>query len=619
MHRSILTYGRIATIALTILGLTACQQEHAGTETNTKAETADEFVARVNREMLEIGKELNAAQWVQQTYITDDTQMLSAKANERYLEYFSHAVEQAKRFDAKQISNPDTARSLELLKLGVAASIFAPAPSDAAKRAELAAILAKLDAMYGAGKYCPKGPDSCLHIDELSKIMAKSRNYEELTEAWKGWHSIAPPMRADYMRFVELANEGASELGFKDLGAMWRAGYDMTPEAFEQETERLWAQVQPLYQDLHCYARAQLAKKYGEARVPAGRPIPAQLLGNLWAQQWDKVYDLMEPYAGIADLDVDKALQAQKYDAKRMTQSAETFYVSLGFPKLPETFWQRSMLTRPRDREVLCHANAWNMDGKDDVRIKTCIQPTDEDLRTIYHELGHVYYFLSYRDQPFLFQNGANDGFHEAIGDTVVLSMTPQYLHTIRLVGDVKPGHDALINQQMKLALERVAFLPFGKLIDQWRWKVFSGEVTPANYNQAWWQLREKYQGVAPPVPRSEADFDPGAKAHIPGNTPYTRYFLSFILQFQFHRALCQAAGFHGPLHECSNYGNTEAGKNFAAMLAVGQSRPWQETLEKLTGTRDMDASAIVEYFAPLQEWLKEKNQGQKCGWTPEG
>jgi peptidyl-dipeptidase A len=618
MNRSIHILGRVAAISLAMLVLTACQKP-AGTGATAKAETADEFITRVNREMLEVGKELNAAQWVQQTYITDDTEMLSAKANERYLEYFSGAVEEAKRFDPKQISNPDTARAMELLKLGVAAGIYAPAPSDPAKRAELAAILARLDGMYGAGQYCPKGPDSCLHIDELSKTIAKSRNYDELTEAWKGWHSIAPPMRKDYARLVELGNEGARELGFKDLGAMWRSAYDMTPEAFEQVTERLWAQVQPLYRDLHCYARAQLAKKYGAGLVPAGKPIPAQLLGNLWAQQWDKVYDLMEPYSGVADLDVDKALKAQKYDATRMTQSAETFYMSLGFPKLPETFWQRSMLTRPRDREVLCHPSAWPMDGKEDVRIKACIEPTDEDLRTIYHELGHVYYYLSYRDQPFLFQNGANDGFHEAIGDTVVLSMTPRYLHTIQLVGNVKPGHDALINQQMKLALERVAFLPFGKLIDQWRWKVFSGEITPEHYNQAWWELREKYQGVAPPVPRSEADFDPGAKAHIPGNTPYARYFLAFILQFQFHRALCQAAGFQGPLHECSNYGNTAAGKKFAAMLAVGQSRPWQETLEKLTGTRDMDASALVEYFAPLQQWLKEENQGQKCGWTPEG
>jgi peptidyl-dipeptidase A len=335
----------------------------------------------------------------------------------------------------------------------------------------------------------------------------------------------------------------------------------------------------------------------------------------MWAQQWNKIYDLLEPYPGVANLNVDRALEQQGYDARRMTESAESFYVSMGFPKLPESFWQRSMLTRPRDREVVCHASAWNMDFAGDVRIKQCIRPTEEDLATIYHELGHVYYYLWYKDQPYLFQGGANEGFHEAIGDTVVLSMTPGYLSTIKLVGNVKTSREALINEQLKLALDRIAFLPFGKLVDQWRWKVFSGEVTPATYNQAWWQLREKYQGVAAPVTRSEEDFDPGAKYHIPGNTPYARYFVAYILQFQFHRALCQAAGHSGPLHECSVYGSAEAGRRFGEMLALGKSQPWQDTLEKLTGSREMDASAIIDYFAPLMGWLREQNMGQECGW----
>jgi peptidyl-dipeptidase A len=264
---------------------------------------------------------------------------------------------------------------------------------------------------------------------------------------------------------------------------------------------------------------------------------------------------------------------------------------------------------------VQCHASAWHMDFKDDVRIKQCIEPTQEHLMTVYHELGHVFYYIAYRDQPYLFQSGAHDGFHEAVGDTVNLSMTPGYLHQIGLTGAMKPSKEATINQQMKLALDKIAFLPFGKLIDEWRWKVFAGEVKPENYNAAWWQLREQYQGVAAPTPRTEEDFDPGAKYHIPANTPYTRYFLSFILQFQFHKALCEAAGHTGPLNECSVYGNAEAGRRFREMLAAGQSQPWQDTLEKLTGTRQMDASAITEYFVPLLEWLKEQNAGRQCGW----
>jgi peptidyl-dipeptidase A len=574
------------------------------------AETADEFVARLNKEFADIWLEGNAAGWTQATYINVDTQLLNARATERWLAAFSKAVEEAKKFEGQAMS-PQSKRAIELLKLGVSA----PAPDDPAKRAELATLLAGMEAKYGSAKYCPQGPESCRDEVQLKAVLEKSRDYDELLDAWKGWHDAARPLRADYVRFSGLANEGARELGYADLGSMWRSGYDMPADEFTKEAARLYSQVEPLYKDLQCYARGRLAKKYGEDKVPAGKPIPAHLLGNMWAQQWDAVYDLLEPYPGVSDLDVDAALVKQGYDAVRMTKSAEAFYQSIAFPRLPETFWQRSMLTQPRDRDVQCHASAWHMDGKEDVRIKQCIRPTYEELRTIYHELGHVYYYLWYKDQPFMFQNGAHDGFHEAVGDTVNLSMTPAYLAKIGLVPETRPSREAVINQQMKMALEKIAFLPFGKLIDEWRWKVFSGEVTPENYNAAWWALREKYQGVAAPVARTEADFDPGAKYHIPGNTPYTRYFLSFIIQFQFQKALCDAAGFKGPLSECSIYGNEVAGKKFGAMLAKGASQPWQDTLYELTGTRQMDASAIMEYFKPLRGWLAEQNRGQACGW----
>ena len=598
-----------AAIAAAIAIASGCSRDASQTAAAPK-ETADQFVDRLNRELTELGREQAAAGWAYATFINMDTEFLNAKATERGLEYFSNAVEAAKQYENQKLS-PATARTLLLLKLGVAA----PAPKDPAKRAELAAITSKMEGMYGAAKYCPKGPESCKDQEQLTDVIANSRNYDELTEAWTGWHSTARPLRKEYVRFVELANEGAGELGFKDLGAMWRSGYDMPPDDFTKEAARLWGQVKPLYDSLHCYVRGKLQKTYGKDRVPDGKPIPAHLLGNMWAQQWGEIYPLVEPYHGVTDLDISGALKKQKYDAVRMTQSAEAFYVSLGFPKLPQTFWERSLLTKPRDRDVQCHASAWHMDGKEDVRIKQCIEPTQEHLRTVYHELGHLFYDLSYNQQPYMFQGAAHDGFHEAIGDTVNLSMTPSYLHQIGLIGDVKRSPEATINQQMQLALDKVAFLPFGKLIDEWRWRVFDGEVKPENYNAAWWQLREQYQGVGAPVARTEEDFDPGAKYHVPANTSYTRYFLSYILQFQFHRALCEAAGNKGPLYECSVYGNTEAGKRFREMLALGQSQPWQDTLEKLTGTRQMDASAILDYFAPLQAWLKEQNQGQTCGW----
>jgi peptidyl-dipeptidase A len=596
-------------VLLTLIAAAGCRQS-SPPESTQPTETAAAFIERTNQEMLDLGRETSAAAWTYATYINQDTEFLNAKANERWLAYFSKAIEDAKAFDKQQLP-PSIARSIEVLKLGVAA----PAPSDPAKRAELAALASKMEGMYGAAKYCPQGPASCKDQGALTDVLANSRNYDALTEAWTGWHSTARPMRKDYVRFVELANEGARELGYANLGAMWRSGYDMPPDEFTKEAARLWAQVKPLYGQLHCYVQGKLQQAYGKQRVPDGKPIPAQLLGNMWAQQWAEIYPLVEPYPGVSDLDVTAALKKQHYDAVKITQSAENFYVSLGFPRLPDTFWQRSMLTKPPARDVQCHASAWHMDSREDVRIKQCIEPTQEELMTVYHELGHVFYYLSYQDQPYLFQAGAHDGFHEAIGDTVNLSMTPAYLAQIGLTRPIKPSHEATINEQMKLALDKLAFLPFGKLIDEWRWKVFSGEIKPENYNAAWWQLREQYQGVAAPVARTEEDFDPGAKYHIPANTPYTRYFLSYILQFQFHKALCEAAGHRGPLSECSVYGNAEAGRRFREMLALGQSQSWQDTLEKLTGTRQMDAAAITEYFGPLLGWLEEQNKGKTCGW----
>ena len=607
---------RLSFFATACLGLIACSRAPSPastSQTSAASETPAQFVARVNHDLEALDFDAGAAAWTHATYINADTQELSAKNNERYLEALSKAAEDAKRFDGQKLSTQES-RAILQIRLNVSA----PAPPDAARRAELAELGTHLESLYGEGKYCPpgKGKDSCQNLDQLSRTLARSRDYATLTEAWKGWHDVGASMRSDYQRFVELANEGAQALGYKDLGVLWRAGYDMSPEDFDKESERLWQQVKPLYQELHCYARVRLAKKYGADKVPAGQPIPAHLLGNMWAQQWNNIYeDLLKPYPGASIQTADHKLQQQKWDAMRMTRSAESFYTSLGLPQLPPKFWERSMLVRPRDREVICHASAWDMGEPQDFRIKACLTPTEEDLDTVYHEMGHIYYYIEYQDQPYLFRGGAHDGFHEAIGDTVNLSVTPAYLAKIGLVDPVKPGREAVINQQMKMALDKIAFLPFGRLIDQWRWKVFSGEIKPADYNKSWWELRRKYQGIVPPVARTESDFDPGAKYHVPANTPYTRYFLSFILQFQLQKGLCAAAGNKGPLFECSIYGSEAAGRKFADMLKVGASEPWQDTLEKLTGTRQMDASAIIEYFGPLLEWLKKANEGQQCGW----
>jgi peptidyl-dipeptidase A len=596
------------TLALT---LAACSQEASEESAASAAptESAEAFVARVNDELVDIGKEGAAAAWVRSTYITGDTAVIAAASSERFAKWHSETVQQALAYDDVEL-DATTRRSLELLKLGTSA----PSPNDAAKRKELAEIATDLEGIYGAGKYC-RNDNDCISGPELEQLMRDTRDYDELLEYWKGWREVAKPMRDKYARFVELANEGAAELGYGNVGELWRSNYDMSPAEFQEDSARLWDQVKPLYDALHCHVRAKLGEVYGEDKVPQDGPIPAHLLGNMWAQGWASLYDLMEPYPGVGDIDVDSTLKTKNFSPQEMVRSAENFYASLGMPRLPDTFWERSMFSKPQDREVVCHASAWPMDGKDDVRIKMCINQTYDELRVIYHELGHVYYFLAYKDQPPLFQNGAHDGFHEAIGDTVVLSMTPGYLAEVGLVKEAAVDDRAVINRQMQMALDGIAFLPFGKLIDEWRWKVFSGEITPDNYNQSWWDLRRQYQGVAPAVERTEADFDPGSKYHIPANVPYSRYFLARILQFQFHRSLCETAGHDGALHGCSIFNSKEAGEKFWAMLAAGASQPWQDTLEAMTGSPKMDATAIIDYFAPLMSYLDEQNEGRSCGW----
>ena len=597
---------KVSMAVLVVLGLAACQQQ-----ASAPAEKADQFVERLNTDFAVLHVEGAQAGWVQATYITPDTEALNARTNDRFLAYFNAAVEQSRQFDGQPMS-PASARAIALLRQGVSS----PAPNDPALRAELTRLDARLEAVYGQAKFCVQGT-LCEGVDVLGERLGATRDYAEAEKLWTGWHDQGAQMRKDYERFVELANQGARELGYADMGAMWRSGYDMSPEEFTAVTEKLWNQVKPLYEAMHCYTRTQLAKKYGEDKVKPGEPIPAHLLGNLWGQQWNKIYDdLLQPYPSVKVESADRALKEQQWDAIRMTKSAESFYTSLGFQPLPGTFWERSMLTRPRDRDVVCHASAWTIDTKEDVRIKMCMQPNEEELFTIYHELGHLYYDLSYNKLPYLFQGGAHDGFHEAIGDTVNLSVTPGYLASIGLARAVRPSNEAVINTQMKMAADKIAFLPFGKVIDEWRWKVFSGEIKPADYNRTWWEMRRQYQGIAPASPRGESQFDAAAKYHVAANVPYTRYFLSYILQFQFHKALCDAAGFKGPLHECSVAGNKEAGARLKAMLEAGQSEPWPVTLEKLTGTRAMDASAIIEYFQPLLTWLAEQNKGQQCGWT---
>ncbi|WP_371378464.1 M2 family metallopeptidase [Thalassotalea aquiviva] len=606
-----------AVVVATSMFLSGCQQEAPTTLSNKEdtsvrktltAVDAETFLKDTGKELARLTNESSRIEWIYQNFITEDTAALSAAAAQKYSEAGVRFALEAAKFDHVEVS-AEQRRKLNILKQ----ALVLPAPQDSEKSAELAKISSDLGGMYGKGTYTNASGQE-LSLVDMSAIMSTSRDYDQLLDVWQGWRQVSPPMKPLYVREVELANEGAQGLGYPDLGAMWRSNYDMPADEFGQELDRLWGQVKPLYDALHCHVRAELGEHYGEDNVPQDQPIPAHLLGNMWAQSWGNIYDLVGPQNSDPGFDVTEQLAKHQYSEIDMVKGAEKFFTSLGFAPLPETFYQRSLFTKPADRDVVCHASAWNIDAKDDIRIKMCIQKTGEEFSVIHHELGHNFYQRAYKDQPVYFQNSANDGFHEAIGDTIALSVTPDYLKQIGLIDEV-PDQSKDIGLLMKMALEKIAFIPFGLMVDQWRWKVFSGEVTPENYNKAWWELREKYQGVRAPIARAEDDFDPGAKYHVPGNVPYSRYFLAHILQFEFHQALCEIANNDGPIHRCSIYNNKEAGAKLNQVLEMGSSQPWQQAHKVLTGSEQMDASAILNYFKPLQDWLEKQNQGRQCGF----
>jgi peptidyl-dipeptidase A len=595
---------RLLAIAATLIILSACEQPSDAkvipapettiaepVDAGPTVEEARDFVRESEETLARLGQHNERMAWVLANFITEDTELLAAKSEEQFTAAKVAIASRAARYNGLEGLDDDTARKLNMLRTG----IVVPAPSDQQKTAEQAEIGSKLKGLYGRGQYC-REDGSCLALGELEDILAESRDPAELA------------------RQVELANEGANELGFDDLGTMWRSDYDMDPADFPGELDKLWEQVSPLYEALHCHVRARLGEVYGTDVVPADGPIPAHLLGNMWAQSWDNIYGLVAPPQTVAGYDLTSILKDEGYDAISMVKTGEAFFSSLGFEELPDTFWERSLFVKPADRDVVCHASAWDIDEQDDLRIKMCIDVNAEDFNTIHHELGHNYYQRAYKGESYLYRNSANDGFHEAVGDTLSLSITPQYLVKLGLI-DTEPEASGDINLLMKQALGKIAFLPFGLLVDQWRWKVFAGEVGPEGYNELWWQLREQYQGVAAPGERPADAFDPGAKYHVPGNTPYTRYFLAHILQFQFHQALCEIAGNEGPIHRCSIYGSKQAGERLNAMLEMGRNKPWPDALAALTGSPDMNATAILDYFAPLQQWLDEQNANRQCGW----
>ncbi len=582
-------------------------------ELNSQNQKLEDFLTEVEEENKKDGPIISSASWISSNFITFDSQKVIADYGTRYTLNSLEKARQASSFDNIKTS-PENNRMLKILK----SSFVMPPPLDESLASELSEITTSLEAMYGSGEYCYED-GHCFDLEAFEAIIDNSRNPKQLLSAWRGWHEIGKPMKPMYLRMVEIGNKGSEDLGYDGLSDLWFSKYDMPADEFLNETDRIWDEVKPLYDALHCHVRAKLNDHYGDEVIPKSGPLPVHMLGNMWGQSWSNIYDLVyTEEANSNSIDVTKIIEDKNLSEIEMVEYAEDFFLSIGFEPLPETFWERSLFVKPSDRSVVCHASAWNLDSvENDLRIKMCIEKNEEDFITIHHELGHIFYYQAYNHLPTLFQGGANDGFHEAFGDLLTLSITPDYLNQIGFItkDEAKLAKEDPIGLLMKQALEGVVVVPWALMLDKWRSAVFNGEIEANNLNSSWWQLREQYQGISTYENRNEEYFDPGAKYHIPGNTPYTRYYLARIMQYQFHEALCNSIGFEGYLHDCSIYGSMEAGEKIISTMAMGESLPWQEAFENLTGSRKLSGKSILNYYAPLKDWLDEQNKDRICGW----
>ena len=593
--------------------VTSCAPSGEQTQTNQDLE---EFLANVELENKKDGPVIYSASWISSNFITYDSQKVIADYGTKYTLKSLERSRQAASFDRLNTSK-ENRRMLNILK----SSFVMPPPLDEMLASELSEITTNLEAMYGSGEHCFDNGE-CYDLEAFESIIDNSRDPKELLRAWEGWHEIGKPMKPMYMRMVEIGNQGSVDLGYEGLSDLWFSKYDMPADDFLDDTDRVWNDVKPLYEALHCHVRAKLNEHYGDEVISKTGPLPVHILGNMWGQSWSNIYDLVyEEKPDSKYIDITKIIDEKSLSEIEMVEYAEDFFISMGFKPLPETFWERSLFVKPRDRSVVCHASAWNLDpANNDLRIKMCIEKNEEDFITIHHELGHIFYYQAYNHIPTVFQAGANDGFHEAFGDLLTLSITPDYLVDIGFISkdDAKEAKQDPIALLMKQALDGVVIIPWALMLDKWRSGVFNGEIDERNLNSSWWSLREEYQGINSSYPRSENYFDPGAKYHIPGNTPYTRYYLASIMQYQFHEALCNLIDYDGYLHECSIYGNKEAGDKIITTMAMGQSLPWQDAFENLTGSRQLSGKSILNYYAPLKKWLDEENKNRTCGWSEE-
>jgi len=596
---------------------------------------ARNFMDFLNRESAVWANRATLAEWDYESNLSNSTLQKKLKIAVEYAAFQKDQWREVIKYPWQTFQDPLLRRQFKKYSiLGTAAL-----PED--KRSRLDEVVAEMQKIYGTMKlYQWRHPRSTIQKDkeptiqlepDLKHILATNTNEScKLQYYWEGWHgSVGRKVKPLFEEYVNLTNEAAKLNNFSDNAAMWIEDFEM--DNFEDVIQKLYLQIRPLYQQLHAYVRRRLSPFHNTNQVELiqkNGPLPAHILGNMWAQQWDGVYQMTVPYPGKVSVDVTPTMKAKNYTVLKMFKLSEEFFTSLNLSAMTDTFWKKSIIEKLEDREMICHASAWDFHDGEDFRIKMCTNVNLDDLKTVHHEMGHIQYFQQYKNQPHIFREGANSGFHEAVGDTLALSVsTAEHLMKIGLLDPETYVEDREtdINSLYFMALDKVAFLPFAYVLDLWRWEVFRGNITPSEYNCRFWKLRQDLQGIVPPVDRNEKDFDAGAKFHVIADVPYIRYFVSFIIQFQFHKALCIKAGQYNPkdpdskpLHQCDIYQSTEAGNLLGDMLQMGSSKHWQDAFEAITGQRDMDAGPLLEYFQPLYDWLVYENNrtGEEIGWS---
>ncbi|XP_044735585.1 angiotensin-converting enzyme-like [Chrysoperla carnea] len=584
-------------------------------------EHGKQFLEQANRDTLLWRNKISLAEWAYASNITDENLATKLAVSSEGAKFFKDQWQDVQKYAWKTFKDPDVKRQFSKY------SILGTAALSSDKYEQLTKAIASMEEIYAKAKICDfKNPEKCnLSLEpEITHILSTSNNAEELKHAWVEWRkNSGDKSKALFKEYVNLVNEAARLNNFADNGAFWLDNYET--EDIVQQFEDLWQQIKPAYLQIHAFVRNELQKIYGESVVSSTAPIPAHLLGNMWAQTWSNIAKRTLPFPNKTPEDVTQEMVKQGYTPIKMFESAEEFFKSINLSPMPDTFWKNSILQKPEGRELVCHASAWDMSDGKDFRIKQCTTVDIEDFFTVHHEMGHIQYDLAYKHHPIIYREGANEGFHEAVGDTISLSVSTQkHLRKIGLLKSQEDDYESDLNHLYSTALDKIVFLPFAYTVDQFRWNIFKGLIKPENYNCEWWKLRENYQGIEPPVNRSSDGFDAGAKYHVVADVPYIRYFVSFVIQFQFHKAVCQKSGQYVPndptkqLHQCDIYQNTEAGKLLKNMLQLGSSKPWPDAMEAITGQRKMDASGLLEYFKPILDYIENKNKenGVHVGWT---